>query len=105
MSPFGFYPTRYTSGLWTHSTRHISFTLVVDDFGIQYTQVEDVHYLLNTLRKFYTITVDWTGQCYCGFHLQWYYVRRTVDIAMPSYVMNALTKFQHPIPKRKQLAP
>jgi hypothetical protein len=34
LAPFGYYPTRYTPGLWLHKTRSISFTLVVDDFAV-----------------------------------------------------------------------
>jgi hypothetical protein len=34
--PFGYYPFRHTPGLWLHKTRHISFTLVVDDFAVKY---------------------------------------------------------------------
>jgi hypothetical protein len=29
-------PTPHTHGLWTHDTRPISLSLVVDDFGVKY---------------------------------------------------------------------
>jgi hypothetical protein len=32
----GYQPTPITPGLWKHNTRDISFTLVVDDFGVKY---------------------------------------------------------------------
>jgi hypothetical protein len=32
----GYRPTTHTHGLWTHDTRPISFSLVVDDFGVKY---------------------------------------------------------------------
>jgi hypothetical protein len=32
----GYLPTTHTHGLWTHDTRPISFSLVVDDFGVKY---------------------------------------------------------------------
>jgi hypothetical protein len=32
----GYHQTKFTSGLWRHATRPIQFTLVVDDFGVQY---------------------------------------------------------------------
>ena len=31
-----YYPSEYTPGLYLHKTRPISFTLVVDDFGVKY---------------------------------------------------------------------
>jgi hypothetical protein len=36
LAPFGYYPARHTPGLWLHTTRPISFTLVVDDFAVKY---------------------------------------------------------------------
>jgi hypothetical protein len=36
LAPFGYYPSRYTPGLWLHITRPISFTLIVDDFAVKY---------------------------------------------------------------------
>jgi hypothetical protein len=32
----GYHQTKFTFGLWRHVTRLIKFTLVVDDFGVQY---------------------------------------------------------------------
>eukprot|EP00957_Ditylum_brightwellii_P082019 6236891-Ditylum_brightwellii.AAC.1 len=32
---------RPAPGLWRHTTRDIRFTLVVDDFGVKYTNKED----------------------------------------------------------------
>jgi hypothetical protein len=32
----GYHKTEFTRGLWHHVTRPIQFTLVVDDFGVQY---------------------------------------------------------------------
>ena len=51
-------------GLWTHETRPISFTLVVDDFGVKYTREKDVHHLMSALKKNYEITDDWKGAKY-----------------------------------------
>jgi hypothetical protein len=32
----GYHQTKFTPCLWQHATRPIQFTLVVDDFGVQY---------------------------------------------------------------------
>jgi hypothetical protein len=34
LTKYGYAPTPRTPGLWTHSTRNIAFSLVVDDFGV-----------------------------------------------------------------------
>ena len=40
LPPHGYYPTKNTPGLWTHSTCPIAFALVVDDFGVKYVREE-----------------------------------------------------------------
>ncbi len=37
LAPFGYFEHPNTPGLWKHVPRPISFTLVVDDFGVKYT--------------------------------------------------------------------
>jgi hypothetical protein len=101
----GYYPCQHTPGLWRHMWRPIKFTLVVDDFGIQYTGIEHANHLLNALRSHYTISVDWKGELYCGVTLHWNYAQRTVDLSMPGYVRATLHKFQHPDPIRPTDAP
>lgn len=45
----GDHQARHTSGLFTHETRDISFTLAVNNFGVTYTNKEDVDHLLAAL--------------------------------------------------------
>jgi hypothetical protein len=54
-------PCTHTPGLWTHSTRDITFSLVVDDFVIKYINRDDAIHLLTALEDFYTVATDWTG--------------------------------------------
>jgi hypothetical protein len=54
-------PCTHTPWLWTHSTRNITFTLVVNDFVIKYTNRDDAIHLLTALEELYTVTIDWTG--------------------------------------------
>ena len=81
------------------------FTLVVDDFGVRYTNAADAHRLLSILGTKYRYTTDWEGQCYIGLTLMWDYVARTLDITMPGYIQRTLSRFQHPIPARPHHAP
>jgi EAL domain-containing protein (putative c-di-GMP-specific phosphodiesterase class I) len=41
LAQYGYHQTAQTAGLWCHETRPIQFTLVVDDFGIQYKNQAD----------------------------------------------------------------
>ena len=48
-------------GLWTHDTYPISFTLIVDNFGVKYVGEENAQHLLDTVRKDYKCSCDWKG--------------------------------------------
>ena len=48
--PHGYLPCKNTPGLWKHSNKPISFTLIVDDFGVKYTRKKDAEELLTLLR-------------------------------------------------------
>ena len=39
-------------GLWTHKTQPISFTLVVNDFGVKYIGKEHVMHLISILKQY-----------------------------------------------------
>ena len=41
MAPFGYHPVKHTPGLWVHNSRKTLFSLVVDDFCVQYFSTED----------------------------------------------------------------
>jgi hypothetical protein len=44
-------PTTHTHGLWTQDTHPISFSLVVDDFGVKYVGREHAEHLMACIRK------------------------------------------------------
>lgn len=102
LAPYGYAPCPITPGLWKHDTRDISFLLVVDDFGIKYTDRRDAEHLLSALQDAYKVSIDWDGERYCGLILKWDYNKRTCDISMPGYIERALERFDHPKPKRPQ---
>jgi hypothetical protein len=105
LAKYGYRPVPHTPGLWTHDQRPITFSLVVDDFGVKYVGEEHVHHLIKALQTIYKCTIDWKGELYCGVTLKWDYIARTVEMSMPGYIEKALHKFQHPIPTKPQHAP
>ena len=101
----GYHAARHTPGLWLHKTRPISFTLVVDDFGVKYVNKLDVVHLQSVIERAYPTTTDWTGTKFIGVTLKWDYGRRQLRASMPGYVRKALLQFQHEIPPRLQQSP
>ena len=56
LAPFGYHPACHTPGLCQHETRDTIFTLVVDDFAIKYTYLNNAQHLLHALKEKYTIS-------------------------------------------------
>jgi hypothetical protein len=107
LAPHGYHECKQTPGLWKHTTRPISFTLVVDDFGVKYTpkDKEDINHLIKVIKEKYELTKDWDGDLYCSIRLKWDYHHRTLDISMPGYIHKQLQKYRHNCPKRPQHCP
>ena len=64
LKPYGYAPENITQGIWTHKDRDINFTLVVDYFGIKYTNKKDADHLISSLQGKYEVTQDCTGGLY-----------------------------------------
>lgn len=105
LAKHGYIQSKRTPGLFTHTTRPIAFTLVVDDFGVKYVGRKHAEHLLHILQQKYTITDNWQGKLYCGLSLAWDYINHTVDLSMPGYVARALQRFCHDNPNRHEAAP
>lgn len=105
LNEHGYSQSRAVPGLWTHETRPISFTLVVDDFGVKYVGKEHAMHLINILKQHYEISEDWTGTKYIGITFEWDYDHRMVHLSMPGYISKALQRFGHERPRRVQNSP
>ena len=95
----GYTQSDKTPGLWTHSTRPICFSLLVDDFGVKYVGEEHAHHLINILKQHYEVAEDWKGSKYAGINLDWDYIKREVHLSIPGYVQDALVRFKHELRK------
>jgi hypothetical protein len=104
LNKHGYRQSKLVPGLWKHDKRDIQFTLVVDDFGVKYTDTHDVLHLQQVLEEHYKITMDWEGKRYIGITIDWDYKRRQVHLSMPGYIKAALLQFQHN-KRHKQLSP
>jgi hypothetical protein len=83
-------------GLRTHDWHPITFSLIVDDFGVKYIGEEHAQHLLQMVQKYYTCSFKKEGERYCGLTIKWDYVSKKVHLLMPSYIKKALKRFQHP---------
>ena len=101
----GYYQCPTTPGLWRHKWRPILFCLIVDDFGIEYSDKRHANHLRNTLLKHYKITQDCTGSRFAGIDLAWDYSKRTCRLSIKNYIKNLLLKWVHTIPSKPQHAP
>ena len=101
----GYVRAGLTPGLFKFTTRKTIFSLVVDDFGIKYSSLDDAHHLIRSLQQHYPIPTDWTGKIFLGMHLNWDYDKRHVDISLPDYVLKALRRFHHKYPTTPQHSP
>ena len=101
----GYRKAELVEGYFYHEERDISFTLVVDDFLIKYTNKEDLEHLRSTIERNYKFKVDETAHQYVGIHLRWDYDRRTVRLSMEGYIKQALLEFEHAEPRTPHHAP
>ena len=102
MEQYGYFRLKTINGIFTHQEDNISFTLVVDDFGIKYNNKDDILKLINILQAKYTITQEWSEKAYLGMKLNWDYKEKTLDISMPGYVEESLRLFNQQVPDNKQ---
>jgi hypothetical protein len=101
----GYYQCECTPGLWRHKWRPIMFTLIVDDFGVEYVGEEHAIHLRDTIKEHYDLTENWKGNLYSGINLDWNYSKRTCRLSMEDYIETVLTKYNHKRPKKPVLSP
>ena len=98
LAEHGYEQTEHTPCLFKHITNSVTFTLVVDDFGVKYTSRADATHLLDTLERLYKIKTNWTGDAYIGFDIKLDRCPRTnvrrATMSMPRYILNALKRFK-----------
>ena len=95
LSQHGFTQCPNTPCLFRHSTRDITFCLVVDDFGVRYGSKDDADFLIDVLQlKGYELTLKWDGNTYLGMSVTFDRANKTVSLAMPDYITKMLTRFR-----------
>ncbi len=78
----GYSQSQTSPSLWKHDTQPISFSLIVNDFGVKYVGQENLQHLLDTIRHYYKCSCDWEAECYCGLTIKWDYEGPKVHLSM-----------------------
>ena len=91
----GYFPSKHTAGLFAHKTSPISFTLVVDNFGVKYVDKANALHLKNTISDYFPMKSGWKGSRYIGIDLNYDYTKRTVKLSKKGYIKKSLLQFQH----------
>jgi hypothetical protein len=100
-----FYEFVSTPGLWHHKWRPIQFSLIVDDFGVEYVGIKHFNFLLNILKKYHGVQFNMAGNKLAGITIKWDYPGKCCQISMPGYIDNLFIKFKHPRPSKPRLSP
>jgi hypothetical protein len=82
----GYRQSRTTPGLWKHDTRPISFSLVIEVFGVKKVGKENAQHLIDMVRQYNKCLCDWEGERYCGLTIKWDYEGWKVHLSMPGYL-------------------
>ena len=69
----GYKQSKHTPGFCTHKSSPICFSLVVDDFGVEYVGEDNAKHLIQVLEEHYDLSKDWHSTKYCGLLLDWDY--------------------------------
>ncbi len=96
----GFYNSVSTPGLWRHKWRPIQFSLIVDDFGVEYVGIEHFNFLLSILKKYHRVQFNMASDKLVGITIKWDYPGKRCQISMPGYIDDSLIKFKHPHPSK-----
>jgi hypothetical protein len=88
----GYYQLQHAPALFRNGDGSIRFALVVDDFAVVWSSSKAMHHFLRTLRKLYTVKVDYQGQKYLGLSIHINRVQRHVTLSMPGYIARLLKR-------------
>ena len=91
-----------TPGLWEHISIPTEFTVVVDNFGVNYIE-EHMQNLISALKEHFTIAADSTGGMNCDITLKWGYERRILDFSIPDYINKVLQQYKYEKSKLHQV--
>ncbi len=82
-----------TTCLFRHATNSVTFTLVVDDFGVKYMNSADTDDLIRCLRLYYDVTIKKSPTKYLGITIAVDKAAREVRLSALGVIAKALKQF------------
>jgi hypothetical protein len=92
LAAHGYHQTS-TTCLFRHESNGVTFTLVVDDFGVKFTNKQSAQHLIDCLKLRYPLTVNWNATKYLGLSLRFDKANRLVGLSIPGYIRKLLQRF------------
>ncbi len=92
LAKYGYHQLKHSPSLFRNSDGSIRFALVVDDFAVIWKDKQSIKHFIQTLRKLYTVKVDWQGTRYLGMDIVINRTHRHVTVSMPGYIAKPLRK-------------
>ena len=69
LAQHGYHQLTHSPSLFRNHDGSIRFSLVVDDFAVIWKDKPKINHFIQTLRKLYTVKVDWSGSKYLGMDI------------------------------------
>ena len=88
----GYHQLQHAPALFRNRDGSIRFALVVDDFAVVWSSSKAMNHFLGTLRKLYTVKVDYQGLKYLGLTIHINRKQRHVTMSMPGYITKLLKR-------------
>ena len=92
LEKYGYRQLAHSQSLFRNHDGSIRFALVVDDFAVVWKDKTSIDHFIDTLRKLYTVKIDWEGSKYLGMNISINRIQRHVTISMPGYIEKLLRK-------------
>jgi hypothetical protein len=88
----GYHQLFHAPALFRNKDGTIRFALVVDDFAVVWSSAASMQHFIATLRKLYTVKIDYRGLKYLGIDITINRKHRHVTLSMPGYIAKLLKK-------------
>jgi hypothetical protein len=88
----GYHQLFHAPALFRNKDGSIRFALVVDDFAVVWSSAKSMQQFIDTLRKLYTVKIDYLGMKYLGINIGINRKQRHVTLSMPGYIAKLLKK-------------
>ncbi len=90
----GYHQLFHAPSLFRNKDGTVRFALVVDDFAVVWSSQTAMTHFLQTLRRLYTVKVDYKGSKYLGMTININRRERHVTLSMPGYINKLLKRIR-----------